>query len=560
MGAPSVKTTDARRSVALFLLLLIVIAGGFLRFYGLGERSFSGDEALHVFAARGLVDHGRPEFPSGQPYTRALLVTHLIRWSFDVVGEGSAAARLPSAVAGTIAVAIAYLLGASLFGRTAGVVAAALQAVTPDAVSMSRFARSYALAQLLVMVTAWGAFLALEGRTAHATLRRAARIAAGALALGALLLTARLQTEAYALAVPLGLYVATMSAWAVWRSGVTALLASVYGRALIGGLALVLLVVAVAPDRIVALWSQVRTPLPWVDPGSFSVKAYHYYLSDNYGWLWVAAPAATLAGLVTSFTPAFYATVLFWVPLTALSTLVPTQTSHHLFVFVPFLFILEAEGARLLTTRVWEEVGMRPANADGLNRRTWLRWGLVAAAWTGTIVLSPWLAASLKTPFLPSGELPGAHFDSWRETGEDLRANATGAHAVIANSDLLALYYVGRVDARLLVRTQRPHSGDRDIVQTQHGWRYVTRTTGAPALSELEDLIEAVSGHPRGWIVLERWRLAGERDHFAPGVRRFLERCLERRRTRGEPSIVVFEWDASYDLRGCATRVAASGA
>jgi|GEM_PF-1628044 len=70
-----------------------------------------------------------------------------------LAGTGEAALRLPSALAGIGTVPLLYLLGRRLFGRQAGLLAAALLALSPLAIWYSQEAKSYALL-LLVTVAA----------------------------------------------------------------------------------------------------------------------------------------------------------------------------------------------------------------------------------------------------------------------------------------------------------------------------------------------------------------------------------------------------------------------
>lgn len=69
-------------------------------------------------------------------------------------GTSEAALRLPSALAGAGTVPLLYLLGRRTFGRPAGLLAAALLALSPLAIWYSLEAKSYAL-WILVTVAAW---------------------------------------------------------------------------------------------------------------------------------------------------------------------------------------------------------------------------------------------------------------------------------------------------------------------------------------------------------------------------------------------------------------------
>src|SRR5213078_3841336 len=64
-------------------------------------------------------------------------------------GDAEGMLRLPSAIFGTAAVGMLFLLSRRLFGATAGLVAAGLLALSPFHIAYSQEARAYALFVLL---------------------------------------------------------------------------------------------------------------------------------------------------------------------------------------------------------------------------------------------------------------------------------------------------------------------------------------------------------------------------------------------------------------------------
>ncbi len=72
--------------------------------------------------------------------------------------------RLPSAIFGALAVVVGYAMLRRSFGRWAAVGGAILLAFNPFAINYSQDARSYSLAMLLVMLSAWFLWQAVERR------------------------------------------------------------------------------------------------------------------------------------------------------------------------------------------------------------------------------------------------------------------------------------------------------------------------------------------------------------------------------------------------------------
>jgi 4-amino-4-deoxy-L-arabinose transferase-like glycosyltransferase len=161
---------------ALLLGLAVVAIGAGLRFYGLGEwppglyqdEAYNGLDALNVLAG----DH-RLYFPANNG--REPLYIYLVSLSVGVLGRSPLAVRLPAAVLGTLTIPATYALGAALFGRRAGLWAAAIVGFTFWPVALSRIGlRAVALPLLTALSLACaargqrqagggGAWLALGG-------------------------------------------------------------------------------------------------------------------------------------------------------------------------------------------------------------------------------------------------------------------------------------------------------------------------------------------------------------------------------------------------------------
>ncbi len=527
-----------RRAVPIVPLAFLILAGLFFRADNLGARSFSVDEVLHVLAARSLDATGEPTLPGGERYERAFPVTWAVAAAFDRFGESEAAARLPIVLVGVLAIPALYLLGASVFGRTAGLVAAGLLAASPDAVAMSRFVRMYAPAQLLVILAALAVWRGLE---AAAAWRAWAWLASGA---GLLAGAASLHPEALAFLPPLALYVVAVAAVKGARGGVGAALRWPGAAVLGAGAAVAAVVLVAAPDLALRPLRVALTRLPWFPGESWDPKFYHWYLGATYSYLWFLMPAATMAALLSTPRAAWYAALLFWMPFLAISAVVPTQSPRYVFLLLPFFFLLTAEAGRMAGRLVWDRLVLRLREILPHPR---LVVPVAAAVFVATLAVvvrgSPWLAAAQSNRLKATGEFAGASYEQWREVAAFVRASSAPDAAIVANADHLARYYLGRIDGRLLYTYQAPHANDRDVERTPAGWRFVSYRSGAPSFSGVRDLAAFVERHPRGWLVLERRRLGGRPSLFAPGVEAFVLARLEARATPADESLAVFFWD-----------------
>jgi mannosyltransferase len=132
-------------------LLAIVAVGALLRFATIGVQHYWVDEAVTA----GLVRLDLDDMIGTMWTTESTPpLYYLVARGWAVVfGAGEVGLRLLSALFGTLTIAVAYAIGATLASRRAGLVTAALIAVSPALVWYSQEARSYSLAVLLAALS-----------------------------------------------------------------------------------------------------------------------------------------------------------------------------------------------------------------------------------------------------------------------------------------------------------------------------------------------------------------------------------------------------------------------
>ncbi len=152
-------------ALALHYLLLggIIVAGSLIRLTGLNRQSLWFDEADVVVRAQRPLDEVLRTFTAAGENGP---VYNLFLWLWiRVAGVSEIAVRFPSAMAGAIAIPLIYLLGTRLAGRTAGLVAAGLLAVSPYHVWYSQEAKMYAFVVVLALLSCLSLFEALNRNT-----------------------------------------------------------------------------------------------------------------------------------------------------------------------------------------------------------------------------------------------------------------------------------------------------------------------------------------------------------------------------------------------------------
>ncbi|KAA3657306.1 MAG: hypothetical protein DWQ10_13610 [Calditrichaeota bacterium] len=152
-----------RNFVVLFLLGSLAL-GALLRLMNLDVSSIWIDELNHYYAATSYNETGEMTFPSGQPNARAKLYSVLVAYSFNMLGEGPVAVRLPSALLGIACIGIAFWVALRILGKHAAMISALFVAISPFALGWSRLSRMYTLYQALFMLAAYWFYLGFESQ------------------------------------------------------------------------------------------------------------------------------------------------------------------------------------------------------------------------------------------------------------------------------------------------------------------------------------------------------------------------------------------------------------
>ncbi len=212
-------TTQVRTSVRTWLLLAgILAAAAVVRLWGLGGVGFNNDEA--VYAGQGAALAGDPVDSGLFAIFRAhpLLVQFLFSIPFRVFGVNDVTPRLTAIAFGVAAVGLCYSTGSLLYNRRAGLIAAAVLAVMPYHVIVSRQALLDGPETTLFLLTIY--LLARYSRDGAARWLYAAALSAGMTVLAKetailiipitaayLLLTPKVKISLVRLLVALGIFV-----------------------------------------------------------------------------------------------------------------------------------------------------------------------------------------------------------------------------------------------------------------------------------------------------------------------------------------------------------------
>lgn len=127
------------------------------------DNSYVGDELSTLFLVKG---QSLPDVVSAVASDAEISppLYFVLGWFFDQLGSAPALVRMPSFLAAIAVIPLAYMVGARMLSRPAGLVAAAVMALNPFVVFYSTDARAYMLAMALLLGTTLAMLIAIEGR------------------------------------------------------------------------------------------------------------------------------------------------------------------------------------------------------------------------------------------------------------------------------------------------------------------------------------------------------------------------------------------------------------
>ncbi len=140
----------------LFLLLIILSLGVLLPLHPFSVNPLHHDEALYAYWAK-LIASGQDSMLNTVPVDKPPLFIYTVALFFKTLGVSKTAARMPSLIASVATVAFTYGLGNRLYGRSTGLLAALLVALSPFTILFAPTALTDPMMAAFVMAAAWAA-------------------------------------------------------------------------------------------------------------------------------------------------------------------------------------------------------------------------------------------------------------------------------------------------------------------------------------------------------------------------------------------------------------------
>ena len=525
--APLVRRRIHRgRAQALREVLAVVALALAVRLIGYGKPPHI-DELYHILAAQSLLSDGDLAIANGAPYTRAWAFTYLVAALFRWFGDTVLVARLPALIGGVALVGAVFVWVRQIAGRWPAWAAAVLLALYPEAISLSQFTRFYTLHALAYWTAALCLYRVVEEGTPGAGRKAGWWIAAAA----ALVLALHFQPT-----TKIG--IGALLVWVVLARGPRLLRAArshAYG--LVAGMGLVA-AMAIAAGVPADLWRTYRYADLWAEPVRYELRYYHWILLDQYPAVWALFPVVVLLALRRHARFALFCLTVFGVILLA-HTFAAWKYERYVFYGMPFFFALLglalAEAHAVLHAQLRVAPARLRGTHAGVTRRTaavafWSVTALFLIA--GTPALRPWKRADA------TGR------SDWARASATLGRLSHGAGAVVASSDVKALYYLGRVPYDLsATHLVTPRGRAPEFTPSPK--------TGKAMISTPASLARLVDCYESGLVIVEEehWRSDWQ---VTPAVADYLERQLTPVPLSSAWRLRAFRWsNPAPDARAC---------
>ncbi len=466
-------------AVDALLVAAAMIAALVLGFANLGVPSLWHDEAVQVLVAKSIAETGRALLPSGQPHPVAPVFNAILALFVRFFGDSEATARSPAVLFAAVNVILTYLVARPLVGRGAAILAAFALALSPWSVAWSRQARFYTAQQTFYLVAIWAGWRMVSQDGFFA------RIWYGIVALGAYALGVGSSLHSLLFLGPVGAY--SLCMLCVTRQLKSRWTAFCAATALAAGLT-VFLYWLTLPERDAEVIFMAANPIDLMgDPDQTSRLYYVKWLLRNLGGgFFILFVAGSILMVIREKRGGLYAALAVWVPLIALSLLIGYRR-HRFFLFAfPFYTMAFSYGIVVLSRYVFDTWTSRA-------RASWFRialsvaivlFGLRLCVSAGKLVLN-----SIEVARGANTTLATRH-PQYRTPCLYVRERLTPDTAVITDTYVCALYYIGRVD---------------DWFPSKYlNWE--DWETGKRGLWDLEALKEYIAAHPKGYFLAEWYR------------------------------------------------------
>ena len=344
------KKLDNRKLYVIACLIIFAIAI-FLRTWNLGKFGFWTDEMYHVIGARSILEEGRPVFPSGDEYTRAIGFTYVVAVFFNLFGISELTARLPGVISNILFLSISFWVVLKWFDRRIALFYLLCMTASPYTLILARQCRMYAPFQLFFFLGTVFFFIGLENRSLgdekrlkKSTWTRKLDINVPFLLFSAICfgVSNHLQPITKIFIGTVAVYVTCMFIYEISCRNNDRSLIYKYLIVIVLFILTTIGIMLFSPATLSELWSTARWHPIWAAGRYFGAHFYRYFLTDNYPFLFFAFPLAVILFLKKYQKLGLYFVLSFCVPVVIHSLLFTAKQARYIFNVFPFFVIISS--------------------------------------------------------------------------------------------------------------------------------------------------------------------------------------------------------------------------
>lgn len=532
--------------LSIFLLLLIFI-GFIIRTTNLGEPGLGTDESLHVFAAKSIIENGKPELPSGTLYTRALLYTKLVVISYKIFGINEFGARFPSVIFGTLSILLIYYIGKQFFSTKCGIYSSIIYTFSPFAIIWARECRMYSMFQFFFTFGFFALFRGIENNYFRKNsndkvnkLSRNNRKKVNYLhptelnyrwiiiTLLLFYLSFKLQVLTSLIGPCVFIYLAVMIVIDVKRTSNKKILYNKYVILLSVLILIVVLVFIIRPKLFNLLIIHFFLSPRWSEGMSFNPIYYFNFLSSA-----PVFPIGVLfiTGCIQIITrgekPGIYSVICSIVPIIII-TLIPSNVrgKRYIYNLLPIIILISGYSLSIILDNEFHIVDKLFFKKNEIGNKFYKLIIIVAVF---SLFSASWINYFYRFAFdyyHPEAQL-GTPYRNWKSACKYLNRNMKSNDIVIATEPLTASFY---------------NCGDIQYVLTNNPNKIDYKVNNIINIFNLNDLKNVIQKNKKGWILIDMARFNTTR-YIRKDIKTYLTENLPSYIIDPHGTIVVFNWD-----------------
>lgn len=548
-----------KRNLIIILSIISIIAiVTILRVANLGGPSFAADENYQFFAAKGLLEEGKPILPSGLNYDRAYLFSRLVSFSLSLFGVNETAARLPSVLFGLLTVLLVFYWGKKYFNLKVGLITALLIGFSPVEIAWSRECRMYAAFQFFYLLGVFSFFNGFEKSLKDPTSTNKIDLTESfttiyqeyglslkqilwlIVSLVSFIISFKLHRLTGTFYFSIIVYFLLMFLLLVYSKNIKIAIRSKYFFSFFLILLITIFAIFLFPNLFSSAKNMFQYMPAWARMRNTSILYYYnYFFSFDFFPLGALFLIGSFQTLTRFHKTGFYLVLNFMIPFIFHSFVPKVQDHDYIFYIFPLFLMIASYGIYNL----FEAEGkMILHSLEKINKKMRINFKTVTIGLICLLIVflltTRWFRNGIGLMFFKGGNTPALEHSEWREAASYLLDMFERGDVIITTLPLNMLYYFGNVDYQL----------DNGMIYSVHRYNkknedgfFLEPYAHTPVIQNLEQLRKVINSHSHGWLIMDKGRFRHPAN-VSEKIRKFVMDNLIPHECAGENTMVIYEW------------------